>query len=153
MSNRIPTIRLFLCLLPFVLAACAPIVATHGNLVSKTRYDQIVPMTSTRADVAQIWGPPTTVSPFDPDTWYYIGETTSQQGIFEADVDKRQMIKVTFDPANGDTVLALSVVSPDQARAIDPVSRRTPTAGREFTVLQQFVGNLGKFNPSETTAK
>lgn len=148
MRNRILILFLSLCL-----AACTPIVATHGNLVSKARYDQIVPLTSTRADVMQSWGPPTTVSPFDPDTWYYIGETTSQQGIFEADLDKRQMIKVTFDPANGDTVLALSMVSPDQARAIDPVSRRTPTAGREFTVLQQFVGNLGKFNPGETEAK
>jgi outer membrane protein assembly factor BamE (lipoprotein component of BamABCDE complex) len=148
MRNRIPFLFLSFCLM-----ACTPIVATHGNLVTKARYDQIVPLISTRADVARSWGPPTSISPFDPDTWYYIGETTSQQGIFEADVDKRQMIKVTFDPANGDTVLAMDTINPALARVIDPVDRRTPTAGREFTVLQQFVGNLGKFNQAESEAK
>ena len=32
---------------------------------------------------------------------------------------------------------------------IDPVTRKTPTEGRELTVLQQIFGNLGKFPTSQ----
>ena len=33
------------------------------------------------------------------------------------------------------------------AREIDLVDRETPTAGNELTVLEQFLGNIGRFNP------
>lgn len=126
------------------IAACTPIVETRGNLLSPTKMEQVEVSQSIRADVERIWGPPTTVSPFNPNIWYYIGETTSQQGVFEAEVKERQIVQVTFDDNN--TVTEIAVLDPEQARDVDFVDRRTPTAGREFTAFEQFVGNLGKFN-------
>lgn len=128
------------------LSACSPIVATRGNLITAAQFDQVQPNTSTRADVTRFWGPPTTTSPFDNNTWYYIGETTSQKGIYPAKVEKRRMVRIKFDPNNNDTVIDVSEIDPKLAKNVDPVSRTTPTAGREFTALQQFVGNLGKYN-------
>lgn len=138
--------------LPFALAAllmasaCSPSVATHGNMVSKSAQAQIEPGVSTRPDVATLWGPPTNVPAFEPNTWYYIGETTSQRGIFEAQTDTRQILKVTFSPE--DIVTSVENVDTKVAQNVEPVDRRTPTAGKEYTVFQQFVGNLGKFNPN-----
>lgn len=140
---------ILLCLL--TLAACAPIVSTHGNMVSKSSLAEIEPGVSTRPDVATKWGPPTTVPAFDPNTWYYIGETTSQKGIFEPQLDNRQIVKVTFDET--DIVTEVALVDPKLAQNVDPADRRTPTAGREFTAFQQFVGNLGKFNPPKKDAR
>lgn len=126
------------------LAACAPTVETRGNLVSDTKFGEIVQGISTRDDVTRKWGPPTTVSPLDPNTWYYIGETTAQSGVFEAEVTRRRMIRVRFDAA--DTAVEIADLDPKLARDIEPVDRKTPTAGKEFTAFQQFVSNLGKFN-------
>ena len=134
-----------------LLSACSPIVETRGNLISDLKYAEIQPMVSTRADVSQKWGPPTVVSTLDPNTWYYIGETTAQKGIYAPAVQKRRMICVKFDPAT-DTVASLADIDPKTAKNIDPVDRKTPTAGKEYTVLQQFIGNLGKYN-TDTTKK
>ena len=126
--------------------ACAPIVNTRGNLISPSKFQQVQANTSTRADVVHFWGPPTTTSPFDPNLWYYIGETTTQRGIFAPDVEKRRIIRIRFDSNNNDTVVEVSDLDTKQAKDVDLVSRTTPTAGKEFTAIQQFISNLGKFN-------
>lgn len=133
------------------LSACTPTVETRGNMLSPTKLAQIEPQASIRADVQRIWGPPTAVAPFDGSTWYYIGETTSQQGVFEAKVKERQIVQVTFDDSN--TVTDIAMIDPAQGRDVDFVDRRTPTAGREFTAFEQFIGNLGRFNSNIDTSK
>ena len=35
------------------------------------------------------------------------------------------------------------------AREIDLVDRETPTSGNELSVLEQFLGNIGRFNPTD----
>ncbi|MCE9508629.1 MAG: outer membrane protein assembly factor BamE [Alphaproteobacteria bacterium] len=133
-------------IMALALAACSPTVVTRGNLISETKFQQVQPKVSTRADVMQYWGPPTTTSSFDPNTWYYIGETTSQKGIYAPEVEKRRMIRVKFDPANNDTVVEVADLDPAEARDIQLVGRQTPAAGKDYTVIQQLIGNLGKYN-------
>ncbi|MBI3442040.1 MAG: outer membrane protein assembly factor BamE [Proteobacteria bacterium] len=134
------------CLLLMSPVACSPIVATRGNLLSQTKFEQVQPNVSHRADVVQYWGPPTATSPFNPNIWYYIGETTSQKGVFAPKVDKRRIIRVKFDPNNNDTVVEVADLDSALAKDVKPVSRTTPAAGKDFTALQQFIGNLGKYN-------
>lgn len=131
-------------------AACTPMVATRGNLLSESKIEQVQPGTANRAAVTQAWGPPTTIAPFDQNTWYYIGETTQQKGIFEPEVTKRQMIRVKFGA--DDMVEQLAAIDPKNGREIAFVDRKTSTAGKEFTAFQQFVGNLGKFNTDDVEA-
>lgn len=130
-----------------VAAGCSPTIATRGNIIADSKLQKIQPTTSSRADVEQAWGPPTSVAPFDPNTWYYIGETTAQEGIFAPKVESRKMIRVTFD-AN-DMVMAVTTLDPSKGKDIAISDRQTPTAGKEFTAFQQFVGNLGKYNSSD----
>lgn len=133
------------------MAACTPTVETRGNMLSPTKMAEIEVNQSIRSDVERIWGPPTTTSPFNPNVWYYIGEKTSQQGAFAPEVEKRQIVQVTFDDTN--TVTEIAMLDPEQGREVDFVDRRTPTAGREFTAFEQFVGNLGKFNSNIDTKR
>ena len=131
-------------------SACTPVVATRGNLLSENKMSVVQPGVSTRADVSQAWGPPTTIAPFSQNVWYYIGETTEQKGIFEPEVTKRQMVRVTF--AADDKVEQVAALDPKDGREIAFVDRKTSTAGKEFTAFQQFVGNLGKFNTNQIEA-
>lgn len=147
-----PTARALPALLTLLaLGACAPTVATRGNLISDARFGEVMAQTSTRADVQQKWGPPTLSSTLDPSVWYYVGETTEQKGVFEAKVARRRMIRVSFD--GDDKVTEVTELDPKLAREIDPVDRKTSTAGKEFTALQQFVGNLGKYNSDKKKKK
>jgi hypothetical protein len=38
----------------------------------------------------------------------------------------------------------------DRGQEIDPVERKTPTHGNKMTVLEQIVGNLGRFRKKNT---
>ncbi len=131
-----------------LLGACTPTVATRGNLLTDTQFQQVQAQKSTRADVMQAWGPPTVAPLFEPDTWYYIGEKTSQRGIFAPEVEKRRMVRVKFSPANNDTVVEVADLDTKLAESVSPVSQTTPAAGKDFTFMQQFIGNIGKYNPS-----
>lgn len=143
------TALLFTCML--ALSACTPIVTTHGNMLPAHKIEAVVPNVTGRADIMANWGPPTTVSPFDNNTWYYIGETDSQKGIFEHEVEKRQMVKVTFNAE--DKVAEIVKIDSKAGRDVDVVDRKTPSAGKEYTAVQQFIGNLGKFNKAPTPSK
>ena len=151
----ITTVFLFALLAPVILtlAACSPTVITRGNLLSDSQLQKIEAQKSTRADVMQAWGPPTVAPLFEPDTWYYIGERTSQKGVFAPEVQKRRMVRIKFSPANNDTVVAVEDLDPKLAENITPVSKTTPAAGKDFTFMQQFIGNIGKYNPASDKKK
>lgn len=137
-------------LLTLAISACTPTVTTHGNMLSPSKIEQ-VRVGSNRADVESYWGPPTTVAAFDNNTWYYIGETDSQEGVFAPEVKKRQMIRVTFDAT--DHVTDVHMLDNKEAKNVNFVSRTTPTAGKQYTAAQQFIGDIGKFNKDDKKNK
>ena len=53
------------------------------------------------------------------------------------------MLVVAFD-GNG-RVSGTRTYTLADARDVDPVDRVTPTEGRELTLLQQLLGNIGRF--------
>jgi outer membrane protein assembly factor BamE (lipoprotein component of BamABCDE complex) len=91
-------------------------------------------------------GSPTTVAPFDDNTWYYIGQKTEKRGILDEDVIEEKIVVVTF---NQQGQLIEVKQAENEHEDIPYVRRKTPTSGNEVTVLQQLMGNLGKFNPEE----
>jgi outer membrane protein assembly factor BamE (lipoprotein component of BamABCDE complex) len=138
----------FVLALSLAVSACTPTVITRGNLLTDTQVQKIQVQKSTRADVVLAWGPPTISPQFEPNTWYYVGEQTSQKGVFAPSVLKRRLVRVKFNATNNDTVVEVADLDPKEAKNITPVSQTTPAAGKEFTFMQQFIGNIGKYNPS-----
>lgn len=128
------------------LPACSPMEATRGNIVDADRRAEISVGTSTRDDVFRAMGSPTTVSPFDNNIWYYMGQKTEKHGIFDTEVVDEKIVSVTFD----DEGIVRNLKEMDNARVDVPHnSNQTPTYGNEVTIMQQLLGNLGKFNPQE----
>jgi len=129
-----------------ILSSCSPITATSGNIISNAKFDEVKPYISNRAEILKYWGPPTVQSSFDSNTWYYMGETTEQRGVFAPKVVKRRIIRVKFHPSDNNTIIEIKDLNVNNAKDIKLVKRETPTAGKKFTVIQQFIGNLGKYN-------
>jgi outer membrane protein assembly factor BamE (lipoprotein component of BamABCDE complex) len=128
----------------FALAACSPVVAKRGNMVEDYKLREVKAGVSTRSDVLQILGSPTTVSTFNPNVWYYLGQTTEKRGILDPEIVDEKIVAVAF---NAEGVVEV-VQDVDNTREDIPVARaKTPTHGNDLTLTQQLLGNLGRFNP------
>jgi outer membrane protein assembly factor BamE (lipoprotein component of BamABCDE complex) len=118
----------------------------RGNRVEAEQLKELTPGTSTRADVTALLGSPTTKATFDDNQWIYVGALTRPlvgrtQGVISQDV-----VLVSF---NGQGVLqGIKQLSQEDALPVDVVARATPSPGSEASLLQQLLGNVGRFNPS-----
>jgi outer membrane protein assembly factor BamE (lipoprotein component of BamABCDE complex) len=132
--------------LTLVVGACAPTLATRGNFLDDDRLKSLQQGVSTKDEVARKLGTPTTVDPFDGNTWFYIGEKTSTTAFFKPKVDDRKIIKLTFTE---DGFLS-NAEQMDKAAGKDIiiVEKVTPTPGRDMNAFQQFLSNIGRFNQS-----
>lgn len=130
------------------LSACTPTTATRGNIVEDFRMAEITPGVSSRTNVLKSLGSPTTKAPFDDNVWYYIGQKTEKKGIFDAKVVDEKIVVVAF---NEDGIV--DVMEEIDAERIDipRVRRKTETGGNDVTVLQQLLGNVGKFNAPDVS--
>jgi outer membrane protein assembly factor BamE (lipoprotein component of BamABCDE complex) len=125
------------------LAACAERVDVRGNLPDVEEVLQIQPGISSREEVVQVLGTPSTLSTFQDRTWYYIGQRQEQMAFFRPDVTERSVLTITFDPQG--IVQETRMHTIEDAQDVELVARETPTEGRELTLLQQLIGNIGQF--------
>jgi outer membrane protein assembly factor BamE (lipoprotein component of BamABCDE complex) len=131
-------------LLALGLVACAPVVDQRGNLPDDAKLAQIQPGVTTKEAVSQLLGTPSSVATFNDRTWYYISRRTEQTAFFEPKVLDQQVVVVAFD--DGGVVRDVERRNLADGRPVDPSPRVTPSAGHELGILEQLVGNLGRFN-------
>lgn len=130
------------------LTACQPVVRTHGSMFDEDTLKQITPGVSRDADVQALLGTPSAQSTFDPKhEWYYIGERTEQDAFFAPEVTARDIIRVRFDDSG--TVTAVDKLDKSAGLEVEPNSRTTPTAGHSLTMVEQILGNVGRFSPKK----
>jgi outer membrane protein assembly factor BamE (lipoprotein component of BamABCDE complex) len=128
------------------LGACAQDIRVRGNIPDSEAVSKINPGVHSRIDIQSLLGSPSTVSTFQDSKWYYIGQKSTQFAFFEPEVLERTVLVVSFDAAG--FVETTRTYALEDGQPIDPVDRVTPTEGREMSILQQLIGNLGKF-PSQ----
>lgn len=130
-----------------VLAACSPTVAERGNMLEDYQLREVTAGVSTRSDVLRALGSPTTRSPFDDNAWYYIGQETKKKGILDPKITKERIVEVKF--AEDGTLASLREL-PKGAHLDIPIERsKTTTYGNEVTIMQQMLGNVGRFNKEQ----
>jgi outer membrane protein assembly factor BamE (lipoprotein component of BamABCDE complex) len=129
---------------------CSPTVQTHGHRLDEAAIAQIQPGRTTRDEVARLLGSPSSLATFDDSSWYYVSQRTEVRSFYQSDVVQQDVVTIDFDPQG--VVAAIDRRGLEDARPIRIVQRETPTTGTEMSVIEQFVGNLGRFNlPRETS--
>ncbi len=123
--------------------ACSPLRDHRGYVMSKDRLNQI-DIGSTKEDVETALGSPSSTSTIDGQTYYYISSTVEQNMFFAPKITDRKILAVKFDDT--ETVAKISNYGLKDGVVFDFISRKTPTRGKELTLIQQMFGNLGKFN-------
>jgi outer membrane protein assembly factor BamE (lipoprotein component of BamABCDE complex) len=131
-----------------LLAACSNPISVRGQIPDTERVEAIKAGVHGRQDVFELLGTPSTISTFEDRKWYYIGQKSIEVAFKKPEILERSVLVVSFDGSGrvDDKVL----YTLDDGREIDPVDRITPTEGRELTIMQQLLGNLGRLpGPSQ----
>lgn len=153
-----PFLRLCrLCRLSAALALCLSFTAcswilpppqTRGNRVEQEQLKELVPGTSTKADVTALIGSPTHKATFDDNTWLYITELTRPRLGRTLGVLDQTVVVLSFN--EGGVLTGMKTVTRDDAVPVDIATRTTPSPGTEASFLQQLLGNVGRFNAGGT---
>lgn len=130
-----------------LLSACAPTIVQRGNLPDPELLSRIQPGLQTRNQVASLLGSPSSVATFGDEVWYYISSQTQTIAFYQPEVLDQKVVAIIFDDAG--KVKTVRTYGLEDAQTIEPVARTTPTGGRAITILEQLVGNLGRFSKQD----
>lgn len=83
------------------------------------------------------------MAPFDENIWYYIGQKMEKKGIFDPKVVDEKVIKVAF---NEEGIVQTMEEIDSERMDIPKIRRKTKTGGNDITILEQLLGNVGRFN-------
>lgn len=132
------------------LPGCDPNFNQRGFAPTPGSVEKLEVGTQSREDVIRLVGSPSAVSTFNPNIWYYISETQESFAFLKSVISEQKVIQVTFNDSG--RVQAIKNYDLKDAENIAMVQRITPTSGKELTVLEQILGNVGKFNPAGKNA-
>lgn len=125
------------------LSACAPVINVRGQEPDPDALAAIEPGQTRQREVRQTLGSPSTVGVFRTNVWYYMSERTETLAFFAPELLERKIVAIVFD--DRDVVEDIFTYTENDRREVDLVSRVTPTAGNELTIIQQLFGNMGRF--------
>ena len=147
MRRTVPLSRLLLgaLLIPaaVAIAGCDNTVDQRGFAATPGSVEKLEVGAQSREDVVRLIGSPSAVATFNPNIWYYISETQEYWAFTKPKISAQKVIQVTFN--DDGRVSAIKNYDLNDAQDIQMVQRITPTSGKELTILEQVLGNVGKF--------
>ena len=130
-----------LALLGLSLAACQPTLETSGTFLSEAE-TQAVRVGMDVAELQALVGPPSYTSALDPDLIAYIGTRFEVRLLRDPKPVERRILALDI---SGGRVQSLVQFDLQDGRQIFPDSNRTPTNGRTISLVEELLGNIGRF--------
>jgi outer membrane protein assembly factor BamE (lipoprotein component of BamABCDE complex) len=127
-----------------MLAGCDTIVDQRGFAPTPGSVEKLDVGSQSREDVVRLIGSPSTVATFNPNVWYYISQKQETYAFFKPVILEQNVLQLTFNESG--RLQAMKKYDLADGQDIEMVSRITPTAGKELTVLEQIMGNVGRFS-------
>lgn len=113
----------------------------QGYIADEELANSVQPGVDTKESVARALGRPTLESQWDPNVWYYVSRNTRQLAFARPVPQTQRVIIVRFAPDG--SVASVDRRGLEQVANISPNSDKTPTLGKEATVLEDLFGNIG----------
>jgi outer membrane protein assembly factor BamE (lipoprotein component of BamABCDE complex) len=123
-------------------AACAPVASNHGFIALDVKPSELKAGEDTKSTVLERLGSPSAKSTFDDNTWYYMTQAVERVAFYRPRVTNRDVVAVTFDET--EKVKTVNSYTLADGKIIALNGRETPTRGRELTILEQLLGNVGR---------
>jgi outer membrane protein assembly factor BamE (lipoprotein component of BamABCDE complex) len=129
-----------------LIGGCTKIKDRQGFVMDDTLIAAIQPGVDNRDSVMNTLGRPTFVGQFSENDWYYVTRNTKNLAFNMPRPDSQTILRVRFDQAGN--VTAVDKRGMEQVASIDPMSDKTPTLGREKSLLEELFGNIGAVGSS-----
>jgi outer membrane protein assembly factor BamE (lipoprotein component of BamABCDE complex) len=139
---RIPTLLAAAVLSGSALVACAPVASNHGFVALDVKPAEVKVAEDTKSTVLERLGSPSVKSTFDGNTWFYMSQSVERVAFYRPRVTKREVVAVSFDA--DEKVASVNSYTLADGKVIALNGRETPTRGRELTILEQLLGNVGR---------
>ncbi len=133
-----------------LLAGCAKDIEARGNLPTPESLARLAPGEQTRQDVEGILGTPATTAVFENENWYYISAHTTQYAFYPNHELDRTVYVVSFDPRG--ILTGVRKLNLEDGQNVTVEARSTPTKGREVSLIEQLLGNIGRIGKSPGSA-
>jgi outer membrane protein assembly factor BamE (lipoprotein component of BamABCDE complex) len=127
-----------------LLTSCSVEIEEHGKRIGTNLLDKIVPGSTQKEQVLSILGTPSTENDFGSKAWLYIASNNRKTALFGDKLVSRSIIKIIFNDKN--TVTKITTLTEKDQINVEHNQEKTPTAGQEIGILQQLLGNVGRFN-------
>jgi outer membrane protein assembly factor BamE (lipoprotein component of BamABCDE complex) len=131
-------------MMSLVLGGCETIIDHRGFAPTPGSVEKLEVGAQSREDVIRLIGTPSAVATFNPNVWYYISQQQATFAFFKPEISEQHVMQLTFNDAGRLTTLKNYDLKDGQDIAM--VARITPTAGKELTILEQLLGNVGRFS-------
>lgn len=126
-----------------MVSACTPTTAFQGFQAIDAKPQDVKVGTDNKSSVMARLGTPSAVSTFDPNVWFYISQVTQYESFYMPKTIRRDVVAVSFDKSS-ESVTNVDVLTLKDGRVIAYNGRETPTRGRQLSILEQLLGNLGQ---------
>lgn len=146
---RAASLALAACL-AFAVASCGPPEDLRGNNPDKKTLAAIKPGVTDKASVTKLLGSPSSVASFDPNTWYYISQETQNVAFFKPRINDQKVVSISFNKKG--VVDKIAYLGLKDSVRVEPNPDKTPAPGREFTLLEQLIGNFGRFSAPDNSS-
>lgn len=130
------------------LSACGPRVYAGGNKPLPSDIAKITPGQQTRSEVQRALGSPSSRSLYGEEVWFYISATQESMAFFAPEETERNVVAIAFDERG--VVKEVRQLGLEDGETVAFSEKATPTAGHNMSIIEQMVGNIGRFNAGDT---
>ncbi|WP_448577324.1 outer membrane protein assembly factor BamE [Thermaurantiacus sp.] len=123
-------------------AGCATIPNNMGFIIDTELVDGVQPGVDTKSSVARSLGRPTDISLWDDKVWYYLSRRTGQRAFLRPRPEAQNILIITF--GEDEVVKSVEQRGLEKVVNVSPDGNRTPTLGRESSLLEDIFSNIGQ---------
>jgi outer membrane protein assembly factor BamE (lipoprotein component of BamABCDE complex) len=124
-----------------LLSGCGKIKDRQGYVVDEALVTAIQPGVDNKESVMGTLGRPTFTGQFSENDWYYVSRDTKNLAFNMPRPSAQTILRVRFDAAGN--VTSVDRRGMEQIASIDPMDDKTPTLGRNTSLLEELFGNIG----------
>jgi outer membrane protein assembly factor BamE (lipoprotein component of BamABCDE complex) len=152
---NVPTKLIVLLSAAALCTACNPVLRTHGYVPTAEKPQAVNPDTDTKSSVLSRLGNPSVKSTFEEDVeddvWYYINSVRQRYAYLRPQIEDRTITAIHFNPDG--QVTKVAEYGLEDGIPVNYVDRKTPTRGRELSVLEQIFGTIGRLPTDRLTGQ
>lgn len=144
MRRSVPLVLAGALIGPLAAGGCDRNMEMRGFAPTPGSVEKLELKTQSREDVVRLIGSPSATATFNPNTWYYISSKQEQFAFFKQETIAQNVLQLSFDESG--RLQTIKTYDLADGKDITMVARITPTTGKELTVLEQILGNVGRFS-------